>query len=600
MDEIESQIAKIQLGNNKSSNSYVYTMAEKADGDDSELYVVAELPLFNPAAQEDCERICLAIASTLKRSFRKASNSATFETAISQINEELGKLASMGQTQWIDKLSCILGVKKGKDFNIASCGKVSAYLLRNGEFTDISCSPEQSHPLKTFENYASGKIRLGDLILLSTTQLFNHLSMDRLLTIMDNGDFLAATRTIIQLLKDNAEPQISFGVLLNMQVPAGKVNDSDIDLENYIVETPSSRQSIFGRAFTYAKTAFAMKKNTGRVPKVDLPKTLPASALESEIPTAENKAADAKPALQKISEGLKNVSPAQTLKNFSSTYKNAVGKSRNLWENTKIYAGAAKDAVRAKTLKNLSGQKKFFAISLAVLLLALIFSIFVAIHTKNTQQAESKITAQLKTAQDLVSNAQASLLYKDFPAAAKYLSQVKDSLPPLAGLNSADKATYNKILAEYDAEILQSEKNVSVDATNLGNIGQGGNLIALPQYDATQADKIIISYNKQSGKIEDAVLNSPVDIIGSVYIGGSSAAIYDGTSLYVWDFSTGKLSSAFSQNVPSKDDFGGMSFYDTNKRVYLVDKKSNTIISYAAGKSGLAKPVVSVRDSSLN
>ena len=260
MDEIESQIAKIQLGNNKTSSSFVYVMAEKASGSAAELYVVAELPLFNPAAEESCERICLAIASGLKRSYRKATEDSTFENAISQINEELGKLASVGQTQWINKLNCILAVKEGVNFNIATCGKVSAYLLRAGEYTDISCSPDQSHPLKTFENYASGKVRLGDLLILSTTQMFNYLSMDRLLSIVSNSPFLTASQTVLELLKETAEPQVSFAVLLNMQAPVGEISNDELDLENYIVETPSAGPSLLKKLTNISSTPFLRAK----------------------------------------------------------------------------------------------------------------------------------------------------------------------------------------------------------------------------------------------------------------------------------------------------------------------------------------------------
>src|SRR5258708_5321007 len=137
MEELESQIAKIQLGNFKSTSSFVYVLAEKAAGSNAELYMVAELPLLNPAAEEACERICLAIASTLKRAYKKPLSENIFENAIGQINEELGKLASLGQTHWIDRLSCILGVKNNYTFTIATCGKVAAYLLRGKELTDI-------------------------------------------------------------------------------------------------------------------------------------------------------------------------------------------------------------------------------------------------------------------------------------------------------------------------------------------------------------------------------------------------------------------------------------------------------------------------------
>src|SRR5512141_647317 len=99
--ELESQVAKIQIGNVKQSNAYVYVLTEMA-GMDTELYVIAELPLFNPAALESCEKICLAIGGTLKRGFRRNIDPSTFENTVAQINDELGKLASLGQAHWIE------------------------------------------------------------------------------------------------------------------------------------------------------------------------------------------------------------------------------------------------------------------------------------------------------------------------------------------------------------------------------------------------------------------------------------------------------------------------------------------------------------------
>src|SRR5258706_561985 len=101
MEEIESQIVKIELSGDKASNSFIYVLAEKAPEGSAELFVVAELPLLNPAAEESCERICLAISSSLKRTYKRGGT-GNFENAIAQVNDELGKLAGMGQTQWID------------------------------------------------------------------------------------------------------------------------------------------------------------------------------------------------------------------------------------------------------------------------------------------------------------------------------------------------------------------------------------------------------------------------------------------------------------------------------------------------------------------
>ena len=566
MDELESQIAKISLGNTKSSSSYIYVMAEKSPSGSEELYVVAELPLFNPAAQESCERICLAIASGLRRAYKRPGNENTFENAINQINEELGKLASMGQTQWIDKLNCILGVKSGRNFTIATCGKISAYLLRNREYTDISCSSPKSHPLKTFENYATGKIRLGDLLLLSTIQLFNYLSMDRLMKIVSNADFLTSTQTVIQLLKETSDPQISFGVLLNLQVPPGETAETEVDLENYIVENVAPEKNILAKGLAYLKTAFALDKPTRRIPTVALPK----------------------------------ISLGERISKLNSQAKNLAARGKNWWQSAKTFARTSKEKVNAENLRQLNPVKKFFLASVILLAIATTFSIIVAVHTKNTRQNHDQISNRLKETQNLLSSAQSSLLYKNDADAWKFLDQAKNTLPNPESVDSANKEFYSKVLAQLNDINVLMEKVVTPEVTNLGSLGQAENLIKLPNHLAISANQVIVSYNKQNGKIEDSALKLPLAILSSIYINGNITAVYDGTKLYLWDFSKGTVGPGFSQSVPQKNDFAGLAQYATNNRVYLVDKKSGSIINFLAGTNGFSRPVVSVTDPSLS
>lgn len=569
MEALESQIAKILLGNNKSSNAYVYVMAEKAPVGAAELYVVAELPLLNPAAEEACERICLAIASTLKRGYKRAqAPENNFENAVSQINEELGKLAAMGQTQWINKLNCIIGVKDGPDLSIATCGKVSAYLLRSGELTDISCSQTKSHPLKTFENFAVGKIRLGDLILFSTAQLFNYVSMDRLLNIFGNTDFLTATQTVIQLLKENAEPQISFGTLLNLQVPEGETPETEMDLENYAVKQPSGQPNLLRKIFSYVKTAFAF----GSAPAARIPKV-----------------------------GLPSVSFGQKLKNISGNTKTLLAKGKNLWQLTMTSVKTARATANLENFKRLSSTKKFFFASAIILFIALIVNIALAFHFTKVRNNQNQTAAQLSQIQTLLSNARSSLLYKDNATALDSLKQAKAKLPQASTVTAENKTLYNTLIAQENDIETQMAKVFKPQVTNLGSLGVGDTLIKLPDFVAMQVNSAIISFKKSTGQIQDGSLNLSLGALASVYLSDSKTAIYNGNNLYLWDFSTGKiLGAGFSQDVPGKDDFGGIAQYPTNGRVYLADKKTAQIVSFLPGKTAFSKPVVAAQDSGIS
>ncbi len=111
MSELETQVVKIQLGDNKQATSYVYTLAETVEGSGAELFVICELPLFNPAASDECQRISEAIAASLRRSYRRPASSNTFENTLTIINEELGKLQSLGKTHWLGKLNSVIADK---------------------------------------------------------------------------------------------------------------------------------------------------------------------------------------------------------------------------------------------------------------------------------------------------------------------------------------------------------------------------------------------------------------------------------------------------------------------------------------------------------
>ncbi len=558
MEELESQIAKIALGNLKQTNTFVHVMAEKAQGGPAELYLIAELPILNPAAQESCEQICLSIASTLKRSYRKTIGGETFENAISQINEELGKLAGAGQTHWINKLHCIIAVKDNSNLTIATCGKVAAFLLRKNEFTDISCSSAQSHPLKTFENFATGKIRLDDLIVFSTAQLFNYLSIDRLKQILIANNFLSATQIIIELLKQNAGPQIAFGMILNLQAPPGQTKDEEIDLEDYVIEKPAAL-GFWVKTVAFIKATFALD-HFRRTPSIGVPKiSLPQQRI---------------------------ISSAKNLKLRGLNFMSFLGKG---W-------AAGKNVLDLQNFKSFSPQRKFFFISAFVLLVAFIINITATVHYKKVRQERAQIVQSLQETQKLLANSQASLLYNDSKSAVSQLLDAENKLPKSDKLTSSQKDIYQQALSQI-ADLKQKlEKVTEAKVTSLGNLSSGGHLIILPKFLAVQVNKNVISYNIDTGQIQDGKLQMPENSLASAYAKGNFLAVYNGSALAMWDFVSNKSGQPFSLSVPEKDAFGGMKYFSVNSRVYVLNKSGKQIVSFLINKDSLSKPVIALKD----
>ena len=178
------------------------------------------------------------------------------------MNAELGKQATLGQTNWVNKINCILGVRTGKVFNIATTGKTTAFLMRDGELTDLNCSSPKPHPLRTFENFASGKLQLNDILILSTPQLFNHISVDKIKTILSQGNFLKSAGQIIEILKANASPEISFGTILVLESKPGELPEEEINLEEYIEAAKPSAPGVLDKAWQFYRLWQSWQKIT--------------------------------------------------------------------------------------------------------------------------------------------------------------------------------------------------------------------------------------------------------------------------------------------------------------------------------------------------
>ncbi len=542
METIESQVAKIELGNIKHANSFVYLMAEKSSFGNTELYVIAELPLLNPAAKEACENICLAISSTLKRSFKKSSDENAFETAISQVNEELGKLAETGQTIWIDKLNCILAAKNGSSFWITSCGKISAFLFRGDEFTDISCSISKPHPLKTFENVAFGKVKLGDILILSTNQLFNHIGVDKLRNIFQNNGFLTATQQIIDTLTNNAGPEVSFATILNQQVPVGQAIEEEV-----------------------------LPKSTNKFLKT--------------------------PLVPKFSDILNKLKSLISFKGVSfNSVKNVGSKGKYIINKVGSSIKSTSKDLSLQQIQKFSKTKKIFLISALVLILAVALELGVSMHLKKSKVAKSQVSDRLHSIQDLVNNAQAAILYKDNQTAGNFAAQAQSQLPQQNEVDTADKPLYNQIQGQLSDLRQKLENTFEPKVTKIGSTGPGSFITKLGNFIITQVGTTIVSYDTTSGSVSDSLFLSSQKIISAVFLKGNNAIIYNGSEILAWDFQKKLFSPPFSSSVPNKENLVGFKFYPTNSRVYTINKETNQIISFAAGASGVSKPVIASKN----
>jgi hypothetical protein len=558
MNELETQIAKIQFGNPKQTTTHVFVMAEQAFNGRSELYLITELPMFNPAAFDECDRIANALAASLRRTYRKITTPDTFEHALAGLNDELGKLTTQGKTHWIGKLNAIVAIKDGTRFSIASTGKVTALLYRDDEFNSVIEPSAPSNVLKTFENFSVGKLHLGDIVILSTNQLFSNISADRIKNILNDHTLPLAGQEILRILQENTGPETAFGSLLALMVEPGTTQVEHVSLEDY-------------------------------VPPAKMHKQMAIQAVQT-----------GKLAIQRAFDSTK----ALTLRTVDKVRKPEAGDMKTvLLKNRDILSAVGTQAKSNLTLENfgkLSRQKKFFFISAIVLLVALTANVIIAQRYRSRQGDEQTIQTVLGNVQKLVNDSNAALLYGDENQSRTLLAQAKTELGALPEISEKDQQSVDDTRKQVQELEDKLEKKVTIEAQSVATLSVADRLINLPRYIGTKTGESIVSFDKSTNKVEDNILISSQTIKASHFVKGNQAVIYNGERLFLWNFVNSTTGSGFNTQVPEEKDWAGLFFYTGNNRVYLIDKAKGQVVNFVVSDRDISKPSVSITSSDLN
>ncbi len=554
MEQLETQVAKIEIGNNKQANTYVFVMAESEPTTGAELFMIVELPLFNPAAAPDCARIAQVIAAALHRSYRKQINENTFENTLTQINEELANLAEVGKTHWVGKLNALVGVKTGDNLYVTSTGKITALLLREGALSTISDSPSIHHPLKTFENFAIGRLKLDDILILSTSQLFNYISIDRLKNLLLAASLPGAAQQVIDILQENAGPEIAFGTLITSEVEPGYMPETskEVDLQEFVATSDSGAPLSKSVTRRLKQVWLAAASQFGQVGAIAVA----------------------------LVKNRKRVQVMQLIRKNRDTLA-ALGQN-------------AKQNLSPKRFNQFSRSKKFFFISAVVLFIAIVSNILITAHYKKVKTEAEAFTQQVSQLQNSLNDANAAFLYRDETKAASLLGDMNQKIKDFKNLNQSQQQEVDGIKKQVGELQDKIEHKQSVKAESVATLSNADSLIKLTNYFATQTNGAIISYNRANGSIQDNTLKSSETIVRSASVKNGLAVIYNGTSLINWNTDTSSLGSPFIQNVPTQERAAGLAYYPVNKRVYIANENSGDIVSFAVGDKGMSKPVLSV------
>ncbi|MFA7309190.1 MAG: hypothetical protein WC045_03985 [Patescibacteria group bacterium] len=196
---------------------------DNAEKEHGMLYFVLEIMSPDPAMA----RVIKMIETTVIEEYYQDLTSGidSLEMALKKVNERLTYLADEGEVGWIGKINGVIAALEGNILHITQSGTSEAYLVRDERIThvteNLSTASEKPNPLTTFINIASGNLELADRVIVSTSELFYHFSIDDLRRIIAKFTPAAAASYIVKSLR--REEVESINALILELVPENEV-----------------------------------------------------------------------------------------------------------------------------------------------------------------------------------------------------------------------------------------------------------------------------------------------------------------------------------------------------------------------------------------
>lgn len=245
-------------------NTFVYeptNISEKVLGN---LYMVGEVDLPHKSQQHNSSYLINLIASIIKREYYcdpKRSPLESIESALVKANFALSDFAENGNINWMHHLHFVIATIADNVLHLTQTGYAKCLLLREEEITDIGKSlpskEKDFNPLKTFLHVASGTIEINDKILITTPEMFNILSLEKLRRIILAGNVKDNIKELQNIIEENDSPGATGFIIIKIQEKESLQNAKN-DISHVNFQSPRDAD---------IEQAYAEKFNNEELPK---------------------------------------------------------------------------------------------------------------------------------------------------------------------------------------------------------------------------------------------------------------------------------------------------------------------------------------------
>ncbi len=568
------------------------------------------------------KRQALIVRENVEKSIRtiphdlNTDNSVYFEKIITEVNDSFGLLPQKDINLWKNNFNAVVGLIDRDEIILSQSGKIGGYLFRKNKISSIldRNDEDQSHPLRTFTNITAGKLMLDDKLVLANNTFFNHLSLDRVRSVISNN---STEQTISQIYHNFHIHNTPVNAIFIEIISLSNIEGSSADCVDTIYVDQKIESSFTKAAKTtavYLQKAWAAISLVGskimRHSKTAAHKTK-AYSDRKVMPFLAKKAFEAKTSGKKM---LKDHGISTSVEFKKMIPKNLQHlKIRNFNEITSSPKNkTTTSGLIAKTIftsiYNLFAQRekrKYLYIGAAAILLIVVIS---SIKSKN------KVVSAVKNQQDLVLNIdRANDLYnkgkQDFalgkPAG---LTELNDALAlaikaeDLPSTKDKAKALVTNITSILDAQIKAKRVDSSAQSYTIGSditksvlLGAGIYGInsdgKLYEYDTRDnSSSLVASIGKDNGV---AVALASSESLSSIYI------LTDKQKLIVFD-AANKTQTVIAapEGQTSWENADSLAVFSTN--IYLLDPASNMIWKHSVDDDKFAKASKYFNDPKVN
>jgi sugar lactone lactonase YvrE len=255
---LETRIGKVlshQKARGGFSTALAYDPDDNAEREHGSLYFVIDIGSPSPLTAD----IAYNLIDIIKEEYYsdlELSASESFENALKAANDELSAIAKQGEKDWIGKFNAVVAAVRGREVHIVQRGTAEMHLLRNGSITNLSkgmYTPGETYrPEETLTNLIEGEIEVSDKLILTTSELFYYVSLEKLKRLMDNHTPAAAAKKLATLLEQEQEINHTSVLISEFSLPELLAQEEETEPSENWVGTPAEpqprRTGLFGAA----------------------------------------------------------------------------------------------------------------------------------------------------------------------------------------------------------------------------------------------------------------------------------------------------------------------------------------------------------------